>query len=140
VSDLKAFLKPSVAEITNSVIVSNRFADEDGKPATFEIKSITQTQNDALIKASTKTIQGKRGQREEIFNKIQYQSRLVVECTVMPNFRDPQLLQTYGVIDPLEAPGKMLLSGEFAKLADAIMVVNGFEEEDPEALREEAKN
>lgn len=139
-SDLKAFLKPSVAEMTNSVIVSNRFKDDDGNPAQFEIKSITQAQNDALIKASTKVVPGKRGQREEIFNKIQYQSRLVVECTAMPNFRDPELLQAYGVIDPLELPGKMLLSGEFAKLADAIMVVNGFEEEDPEVLREEAKN
>lgn len=139
-SDLKAFLKPSITEMTNSVTISNRFKDENGNLAQFEIKSITQEQNDALIKASTKIVQGKRGQREEIFNKIQYQARLVLECTAMPNFRDPEMLQAYGVIDPLELPGKMLLSGEFAKLADSIMVVNGFEEEDPEKLREEAKN
>lgn len=139
-SDLKAFLKPAVTTVTDKVIVSKRFVDEKTKaPIPFEIKSITQAENDALIKASTKTVVTK-GQREEIFNRLQYKNRLVVECTAYPNFRDPELLTGYGVVDPLELPAKMLLSGEFAVLANAIMVVNGFGDESAEALVEDAKN
>lgn len=138
-SDLKAFLKPAVTTVTDKLAVSKRFVDDKGKPIEFEIKSITQAENDALIKASTKVVVTK-GQREEIFNRLQYKNRLVVECTSYPNFRDPELLAGYSVVDPLDLPAKMLLSGEFAVLANAIMVVNGFGDESADALIETAKN
>lgn len=138
-SDLKAFLKPAVTTVTDKVVVSSRFLDDDRKPIPFEIKSITQAENDALIKASTR-VSVSKGQREEVLNKSQYQARLVVECVTYPSFRDPELLKGLGVVDPLDAPNRMLLAGEFAKLAAAIMVVNGFGDESADALIEAAKN
>ncbi|MDR3564814.1 MAG: phage portal protein [Negativicutes bacterium] len=138
-SDLKAFLKPSVSVITHKIVVSTRFTDDHGKPVPFEIHSISQAENDALRKASTKTKTDK-GQRVEIFDAGQYQARLVVACTAAPDFRSPEMLKAYGAADPLDVPGKMLLAGEFVNLGAAILEICGFNEETPEALKEEAKN
>ena len=53
-------------------------------------------------------------------------------------FRSKETCDSVGVLDPLMVPGRMLSSGEYAKLANAIMKLSGFDGEDP--LGAEIKN
>lgn len=135
---LSAFLHPEPMDITKEIIVSDRFK-EDGKPVPFKIRTISQAENDALVKKAQK-VDMVRGRRIQYQDDQKYTNSLIVACTVQPDFRDAELCQAYGTLDPLEVPGKMLLSGETAKLVEAIMTLNGFSIQPPEEEEEEAKN
>ena len=125
-------------DITKEIIISDRFK-EDGKPVPFKIRTISQAENDALVKKAQK-VDMVRGRRIQYQDDQKYTNALIVACTVQPDFRDAELCQAYGTLDPLEVPGKMLLSGETAKLVEAIMTLNGFTIQPPEEEEEEAKN
>ena len=84
-----------------------------------------------------KTVKGKNG-REARTDNITYTRRLVVAATVEPDFFCKEICDAYGVMDPLLVPGKMLLPGEYQRLADAILELSGFD--DTDAVREEVKN
>lgn len=134
-SKLDAFLNPAKEAIeTKDIIVSRRFQDKDGNPVPFTIQSILQTENDKLIQSCTR--RGKKGERDR-FDSMQYNRKLVLACTVFPDFSNAELCKKYGVIDPEETPGAMLMTGEYAALLKAIEQTNGFEDAD---LEEEAKN
>lgn len=135
---LSAFLHPEPMDITKEIIISDRFK-EDGKPVPFKIRTISQAENDALVKKAQK-VDMVRGRRIQYQDDQKYTNSLIVACTVQPDFRDAELCQAYGTLDPLEVPGKMLLSGETAKLVEAIMTLNGFSIQSPEEEEEEAKN
>ena len=135
---LSAFLHPEPMDITKEIIISDRFR-EDGKPTPFKIRTISQTENDALVKKAQK-VDMVRGRRIQYQDDQKYTNSLIVACTVQPDFRDAELCQAYGTLDPLEVPGKMLLPGETAKLVDAIMKLNGFNLRAPEEEEDEAKN
>lgn len=135
---LSAFLHPEPMDVTKEIIISDRFK-EDGKPVPFKIRTISQAENDALVKKAQK-VDMVRGRRIQYQDDQRYTNSLIVACTVQPDFRDAELCQAYGTLDPLEVPGKMLLSGETAKLVEAIMNLNGFTIQSPEEEEEEAKN
>lgn len=135
-SVLKGFLQPSPMLETKEVIISDRFKGEDGKPLPFKIRTIDQSTNDRLYKASMKNYTVK-GQTFRQLDSMDYSRRLVVACTVSPDFSDTELCDYYKCIDPLEVPGKMLSAGEHAKLIEAINDLNGFNDTD---LSDEAKN
>jgi len=136
-SKLQAFLKPTKIDVTQEIIISDRFLDEKGKPAKITIKAITQEENNKLIKLSTRT-QKDKGQVYESLDRLNYQARLIVACTVEPDFATKEICDAYGVVNPLDVPAKMFFSGEYGKFVDAIMKLNGFK--DAEELDEEAKN
>ena len=79
------------------------------------------------------------GRQQEYFDGLEYNRRLVVACTIYPDFADAQLCDHYGVMDPLMVPGKMLLGGEYAALLSAITSLCGFNQMAVE-LGEEVKN
>ena len=135
---LSAFLHPEPMDITKEIIISDRFK-EDGKLVPFKIRTISQAENDALVKKAQK-VDMVRGRRIQYQDDQKYTNSLIVACTVQPNFKGAELCQAYGTLDPLEVPGKMLLSGETAKLVEAIMTLNGFTIQPPEEEEEEAKN
>lgn len=148
-SKLYAFLHPiSVAE-EKEVIVSRRFVQRDDKgepildkngdmvPKPFKVKAISQAENDALVKAATLTYKDRTGAKVKDFDRQKYVRSLIVAATVEPDFRDKELCEGFGTLDPAEVPGKMLLAGEFQKLADAISELSGF---DDDSAEEEAKN
>jgi hypothetical protein len=136
-SALKAFLQPAVAESAKEILISERFLDESGNPVMMKIKSITQAENKAIIEQSTRP-KSDKGRTYESFNNDEYRARLIVACTVVPDFAQKEMCDAYGVIAPEDVPGKMLLAGEFARLSSAIMEINGYKEIGE--LNEEAKN
>lgn len=136
-SVLKNFLLPQTEE-TKKVIISDRFVDEEGNPVPFIVRSISQAENEALSKASTKR-EKVNGQVIENLNTVEYTRRLIVACTVEPNFKDSEMCSFYGVINPMDVPGKMLNMGEYKALSKAIMEINRLDLDAQEVL-EEAKN
>lgn len=134
-SKLNAFLHPVEVEETKEIIVSKRFVGEDGKPAPFKIRTITGESNDALRAACTRKRRDK-GMMYEEFDSERYGRKLILACVAEPDFSSEEMCKAYGTMDPLEVPGKMLLSGEMNRLSRAISEFNGFNEE----LGDEAKN
>ena len=136
---LDAFLHPIAEEETKKVEVSKRFVGEDVKPVPFEIKTIPQAENARLIKKYNrkKVVNGSVVADNDTEG---YTNALIVECTVQPDFRDSRMCETYGVLDPMLVPGKMLLSGEYSALVGEIMKRNGFDADSLLKDEEEAKN
>ena len=136
---LDAFLHPIAVEETKKVEISKRFIGEDGKPVPFEIKTISQAENAQLVKKYNrkKVVSGSVVADNDT---VGYTNALIVECTVQPDFRDSRMCETYGVLDPMMVPGKMLLSGEYSALVGEIMKLNGFDIDAQLRDEEEAKN
>ena len=136
---LDAFLHPIAVEETKKVEISKRFIGEDGKPVPFEIETIPQAENARLIKKYNrkKVVNGSVVADNDTEG---YTNALIVACTVQPDFQDSRMCETYGVLDPMLVPGKMLLSGEYSALVGEIMKLNGFDIDAQLRDEEEAKN
>lgn len=134
-SKLSAFLNPVTTQEEKEVVISKRFLDEKGNPAPFKIRALTQEENDKITKQATRRTK-EDGQSVERLDNADYARRIILEATVEPDFRAKEMCDRYGVPDPLQVPGKMLLSGEYRKLMDAILELSGFG--DP--LEDEVKN
>lgn len=148
-SKLYDFLHPiSVAE-EKEVIVSRRFVQRDDKgepildkngdmiPKPFKVKAISQAENDALVKAATLTYKDRTGAKVQNFDRQKYVRSLIVAGTKDPDFREKELCDAFGTLDPEEVPGRMLYAGEYQRLADAISELSGFDDGDVEG---EVKN
>lgn len=134
-SALSAFLNPTITIEEKEVIISKRFLGEDGKPVPFKIRSLTQEENAAIIKAATRQ-KKVNGQWQDSIDANELSARTVVEATIFPDFRSAELCERYGTKDPVQVPGKMLLAGEFSRLIGAVSKLSGFDK----SLDEEAKN
>lgn len=135
-SKLSAFLKPAVAALEKEVAVSKRFLDENGEPAKFKIRAISQEENERITKAATRTVKV-NGQPVERVDRNELSRRIVLAGTVEPDFSSKEMCGAYGTMDPAEVPGKMLYSGEYSALLSEIMDLSGFDMTD---LGDEAKN
>lgn len=135
-SRLSAFLHPAASAEQREVVISKRFVDENGKPVPFTIRAVSQEENEALTKRSKRT-RTVKGVTQEYVDAQEHARRLVVAATVEPDFSSAELCESFGVMDPLLVPGKMLLAGEYAALSRAILELSGF---DGPGLEEEAKN
>lgn len=126
-SKLSAFLHPVTTQEVREIVISKRFQDEQGNPVPFKIRSLNQEENDAITKKATRQVKVD-GQRVERLDSVDFSRRMVVAATVEPDFTDKEVCNAYGVMDPLLVPGKMLLSGEYAKLVKEITRLSGFED------------
>lgn len=137
---LNAFFAKNVqSEITEEVIISDRFKDENGKPIPWKLRAMTEAENEQIRKASTRLVKAKNGPNMPEVNMEQYLAKMAVACVVYPNLKDAELLASYGVLAADELLKKMLLSGEYATLAQKVQEINGFDK-DINDLVEEVKN
>lgn len=138
-SSLKAFMAPSAPlEITKEVEVSKRFKDENGAPIKWQVKAISQDQDDAIRKECTETVMmGKIPMKQ--LNSQKYSTKWAAACTVFPDLNDAELQNSYGVMGAEHLLKKMLLPGEFTTLYTAVEEVNGYEPTFSDKV-EEAKN
>ena len=135
--DIKAFLLPPVMEETKEAVITKRAKGPDGKPVPFVLRAIDQETNDRLIRRAQRTSKV-NGQTVRELDTEKYGKLLISACVIEPNFKDVELCAYYKTVDPLDVPGKMLSSGEYAKLMQEINSLNGFE--DIDGLEETAKN
>lgn len=136
---LNAFLHPEPIEQQKSVVISTRFRDEDGTPVPFIIKSVSQDVATAISKKTT-TTKVVKGNAVKTSDTERFTAALLVECTIQPDFRDAELCNAYGCVDPVDVPGRMLTSGEYTRLAEEVMTLNGFDLDPVIQAEEEAKN
>lgn len=131
---LKAFLNPIIPQ-NEKIAVSKRFI-ENGKPVEWEIRPITQDENDFLMKKYTKKDK-KTG--TETFDRQGYINDLVASAVVYPDLKNAELQKAYGVLGEADLLKKMLLIGEYAVLAQKVQELSGLDA-DMDELVEEAKN
>ena len=133
-SKLSAFLNPATSGEEKEIVISNRFLDENGAPVPFKIRALSQEETDAITKKATRRMKV-NGQTTEMLDSVDFSHRMVVAATVEPDFTSKEICDHLGVMDPLLVPGKMLLSGEYAKLMQEISALSGFND-----LEAEVKN
>lgn len=146
--NLHDFLHPVEQDETREIVISDRFIQHDdaGKPilvdgktvpAKFKIKALTEDTVSKLRKKCTKKEKNRQGQWIENFDSQRFVRALVVEATVEPDFASTEMCQAFGVADPLDVPGLMLLAGEYTRLSDEICSLSKIFDDEAE---EEAKN
>lgn len=147
--NLHDFLNPVSKDETREVVVTDRFIqhDAEGKPildeagntipAKFKIKALTEEEVANLRKKCTRKEKNRSGQWVENFDSSRFVRALVVAATVEPDFAASELCAAYGVMDPLDVPGKMLLAGEYTRLSDEICTLSRIFDDEVE---EDAKN
>ena len=124
-SKLEYFLNPTSKEEIKEITVSERFKDEKGKPATIKLKSISQEQNEALIKRCTMREKNRNGTVTENLDRNRYTALLILECIIEPNFRSEEFVKSMGVADPVDALKKLFLPGEYTIISEAILDLMG---------------
>ena len=127
---LEMFFKQNAMEKENKkILVSTRFTDDEGKPAKFEIKAITATEDQTLREACTslKEIPGKKGQFAPMLNAGKYMSMLCAACVVYPELDNAALQDSYGVKTPADLLGEMLLPAEKTDLTVCAQNLCGYE-------------
>ena len=105
----------------------------------FVIKTVPTKIRDRLRKQCT-LFKGKKHNRHEEFDKTRFQKLLIIEGCGYPDFRDVQLLESYGCVDPADLVDRILCKpGDQDRILLEILEFNGYLE-DEEELVEEAKN
>lgn len=95
----------------------------------WTLKVLDDETMDDLRERATKTV--KRGrQRERELNFRLFNSLLVGEATVEPNLRDSRLLGKFGSMEPHKMLRKLLLPGTITKLADKVMELGGYDDDE----------
>lgn len=142
-SNLSAFMAQNAIKIENiKYVASKRFVDDKTKtPMEWEIKCITNVEDEALRKNCTKRVQvpGKRNLFTPETDYNLYLGKLAAECTVFPNLKDADLQNSYGVMGADALLKTMLNSGEYADYLAKVQEVNGFEVNFEDTV-DEAKN
>lgn len=137
---IKAFLRQNAIPVQNKkLVVSPRFLDEDGKPMEWELCPLSEDEN-AKIKDSCTARTIFKGRQSASFDGNRYTRLLCVKSIVFPELADAELQKSYCVTDSEDLLGAMLLPGEFTALMQFVHEVNGFDAENFEEAKEEAKN
>ncbi|WP_019536757.1 phage tail assembly chaperone [Paenibacillus ginsengihumi] len=139
-SDLSLFFAGSaLAPQTEDFVVSERFKDKEGRPIPWQVRPISEEENDAIRTSATRKVKGKNGVLVPETNYGEYLAKLAAACVVFPNLNDAELQKSYGVRGADTLIRKMLLSGEYANLVAKIQEINGFDK-DINELADEVKN
>lgn len=129
-SSLEAFLNPTYTEKTIKVVISDRFVDEGGKPIPFILKALPQETVEAIAKRS-KVEETIDGRKVKVTDKYLHVNRCLVESVVFPDFKNKELCERYGTIDPVDLPKKMLFASEYERLVQEYLNLNGIDGDSP---------
>lgn len=139
-SQLSAFFaQNTVAELTEEIVVSERFKGEDGSPIPWKLRSMSEAENEQIRKSATRQVKGKNGVKVAETNPEEYLAKLAVNSIVFPDLKNEDLQRSYGVLGADQLLKKMLLSGEYAGLLQKVQEINGFDR-DMNELVEDVKN
>jgi hypothetical protein len=139
--DMSFFMKGRAAQLPEEeVVVTKRFVDDEGKPIPFRLRALPVERVEQLQDECMRPVKSKGRRAEKELDSKRFATRLGIESTLYPEFRDTALLQSYGVNDPVDLV-KLILSlpGEYAEWINAVQRVNGLDE-DFDELVEDAKN
>lgn len=135
-NSLAAFLHPVAVE-NKKIVISDRFKNQDGSSAEWEIRAISETENGKLEKKHT-TTDRKTGVQQ--LDRVAYAHALAAAGVVFPDLTDAELQKAYHALGELDLLGKMLTVGEFARLSQAVSELSGLDSNDINDQIDEAKN
>lgn len=139
-STLNAFFSHNKRKTPNiKYVASENFIGEDGKPMEWELRKLTQTENNALIKKCQRTITLRDGSRIKEVNQQEYADELIAACVVFPNLKDAGLQDSYHVVGEIRLLNEMLSIGEYNNLGMKVRELNDLDE-DINKMVDEAKN
>lgn len=95
----------------------------------FTIKSISGAELQEATDEASVTFGSGRNRRKET-DDLKFSALLIAKACVKPNFADSRLLEKYGAVSVDEVVLKALRAGEVAKLAQEVMEISGFEDDD----------
>lgn len=136
------FLKEKVIPVKNIFeAISPRITDDNGVPVIFEFKALSaskiselETMNQKAIKNKNKQVIGRELDAEA------YTMAIAIESCVYPDFRNAELIKSWGVKTAKDLVDAMLfIDGERNRFAKAAFRVNEMGS-DFESLVDEAKN
>lgn len=134
-STLQDFLNANpIDNLTEEVIVSERFKDSNNNPMKFKVKAMTNDTFNDLRKRATKV----NGRKVE-FDASAFNLGVIIENTLDPDFKNAESLKKLNCTTPGQYVEKVLLPGEIVELASQIQRISGFDVE-MKALVEEVKN
>lgn len=137
---IKAFLRQNaIPAINKKLVVSQRFADEEGNPMEWDIRPISEDEN-TKIKADCTHRTAFKGRQTADFDGSRYTRRLCSKSVAFPELTDAELQKSYGVTSEEDLLGAMLLPGEFTILMQFVHEINGFDAESFQEAKAEAKN
>lgn len=135
------FMKGKAAEVKEEeVIITRRYKDEKGEPIPFVMKPLSTKRIDELEAECTKP-EFKKGKKVgEKLDSKRFSLRIAIESTVYPDFRSTELLESYGLADPVDVARAVLsVGGEYMEWLQAANRINGFDESDDDLI-DEVKN
>ncbi|WP_129600473.1 phage tail assembly chaperone [Anaerophilus nitritogenes] len=134
--NLQEFLNNNpVDNVTEEVVISERFKAGKDKYLKFKIKAMTNNEFEEIRKKST--TMKKKGKVD--FDVQKFNLSIIIENTVYPDFKDAESIKKLGCITPEDYVKKVLLAGEIVELSTQIQKLSGFDQ-DMDTLVEEAKN
>lgn len=138
--DMNAFMKGKAKQLPEEEkIISQRYLDEEGKPIPFKLKAIPTPVVDAIRDDCT-VVKHAKGQRIEKFDRDRFACKVAIATTIFPDFRNKELADSYGLVDPVEVAKAVLdLPGEYTEWIQSCFNLNGFDDT-IEELVGEAKN
>lgn len=139
-SNLQAFMIEKKEEL-HEYIASKNFKDENGKPISWKLKTITAKENEQIRQECYRQVLITNGRKKMYQNQLdttKYLRNLADRCIVFPDLHNAELLDFYGEMDAMELLTKHLLNAaEYDDLTAEIQRINGY---DLEEAAEEAKN
>lgn len=135
------FMKGKAAEVKEEeVIITRRYKDEKGEPIPFVMKPLSTKRIDELEAECTKPEIKKGKKVGEKLDSKRFSLRIAIESTVYPDFRDAELLKSYGLTDPVDVARSVLsVGGEYMEWLQAANRINGFDESEDDLI-DEVKN
>ena len=142
-SDFSAFMAQNKIKRENvKFVASKNFVDpKTGKPLEWELRQISNKEDDALKKSCTRQVKvvGKAGMTRQELDSGLYMGKLAAACTVCPDLNNKELQDSYHVMGSDELLKAMLSAGEYAEYCNKISEVNDFDIDLNDRV-EEAKN
>ena len=140
---LSVFLAENALPVENvKYAASPRFV-KDGKPVEWEIRCITNEENDAIMKECTRRVPAAPGKRKGAYlpetDFSAYNAKLAAACTVSPNLHDAALQDSYKARGAEALLKAMLTPGEYSDYLVKVQEVCGFGQDFGE-LVDEVKN
>ena len=121
---MKGFYKENRKEAENKkIVISKRFLDEQENEICWEMKALSQKENEEILKKCRKM-------RSAGKNTEQYQETMVLaESVVFPDLNNIELQNSYKVVGKEALLLELLTAGEYEALKEAVEEVNMIQEE-----------
>lgn len=139
---LSAFLAQNAVPVEHvKYIVSERFLDEKKRPIEWEIKALSEAENEGLRKACATRVPvpGRKNLYQKDTDYDKYLGKLAAACTVYPDLNNEELQNSYKVMGAENLLKAMLTNGEYAAYLEKVQEICGFDRTLQDEV-DEAKN